>query len=696
MDYERLCTGCMTQKENDGICPVCGWDGRPYDVPHYIAQRTILNGRYYIGKVLGHGGFGITYLAWDMVLNTKLAIKEYFPVGYASRSIKDPSVYVPTNEYKKQFEYGLEKFMEEARLLAQFDEHPGIVSVKDFFKANGTAYMVMNYLEGITLDKYLNSMGGKIPFDEALKIMTPVMDALSQVHNVGVLHRDISPDNIIITNKEQVKILDFGAARYAIGETNKSLSIILKRGYAPEEQYRSRGIQGPWTDVYALAATLYRMITGEIPPEALDRLDTDELIKPSELGIAIPERAERVLIKALSVNGSDRYQSMDAFKNAFTSDEDIIEPRTQTNTGKKLVHTKARGIKKYLPVAIPIPCVALIVIACIVIGNLIGDKGKELIETVVETEETSNVYIKDDPQEDQLDGVVLGNTIGNTLSGGEFALFGDILYHGIGGLYKSKLDGSDEICLDGEAGNASFIHVFDDAIYYAGLPTMDGEPTAIYRINPDGTGKVALFAPTESDEYIFPIKRMVVQNEWIYFIKLSSLDYMSRLYRMKTDGSELTQVSDVIINDVIVLKDFIVYFDLSNWIRKMNFDGTGVLRISYGNSSKFASDGKYLYYIDYGEHIVKMEFDGSDTTIVTPEKARDFNLDDEWIYYSKNDDMRLNRLYKIKKDGSEETLLCDKSIKGGIYVIGDWIYFTETSLTRYKIKKDGTQLTELR
>ena len=178
----------------------------------------------------------------------------------------------------------------------------------------------MEYVEGVTLKEYLAKKGGQISFEEAKGIMMPVMDALREVHQAGMLHRDISPDNIYITTAAQVKILDFGAARYFAGEQSKSLSVILKSGYAPEEQYRSKGKQGPWTDVYATAATLYRVITGQTPPEALDRMAEDTLTPPSRLGVAIPPPAEQALLQALAVNAGQRFQTMGEFQQALLGD----------------------------------------------------------------------------------------------------------------------------------------------------------------------------------------------------------------------------------------------------------------------------------------------------------------------------------------------------------------------------------------
>jgi serine/threonine protein kinase len=294
----------------------------------YLLSETELNNRYNIEDVLGHGGFGITYSALDKILNVKVAIKEYLPRQLATRAEGQTKVSIFTGESRKHYEYGLRKFLEEAQSIAQFSHHPNIVSARDYFETNNTAYMVMEYIEGVTLKEYLEQKGGKIPFEEAKAIMMPVMDALREVHSVGLLHRDISPDNIYITTTGQVKVLDFGAARYYAGEQSKSLSVILKPGYAPEEQYRSSGKQGTWTDVYATGATIYRVISGKTPPEALDRKEEDTLEPPSRLGISIPADAERALLKALAISAAQRFQTMGEFQEALNNGMPIPEPIT--------------------------------------------------------------------------------------------------------------------------------------------------------------------------------------------------------------------------------------------------------------------------------------------------------------------------------------------------------------------------------
>ncbi len=314
----NLCMGCMNTSDQTAHCPTCGYkESDDNDPTINLPVRTMLVDKYLIGRVMGQGGFGITYIAYDTILRLRLAIKEFFPQGLVTRLSDRLNITSYKGDATDQFSFGMGRFLNEARTLAQFSEHPNIVTVRDFFQANGTAYMVMNYLEGLTLEEYLNRSGGRLSFKKTLDIMMPVMDALREVHRTEIMHRDISPDNIFIDKNGRVILIDFGAAREEMRAKSKSLSVILKAGYAPEEQYRSKGRQGPWTDVYAVAATMYRAITGKVPPESMDRLDEELLLLPSQAGADIDANSEAVLIKALAIRGRDRYQNIEEFQQAL-------------------------------------------------------------------------------------------------------------------------------------------------------------------------------------------------------------------------------------------------------------------------------------------------------------------------------------------------------------------------------------------
>ena len=310
----RLCFDCMNIiiDEEKHICPFCGSklsDSAPKEAYHLTPGITLKSGRYIVGRAVGYGGFGVTYAGFDTVLEKRVAIKEYLPSELATRYPGTRSLSVFNDgDSTTQFEKGLSGFVSEAQRLAKFSSVPGIVSIYDTFRENDTAYLVMELLDGETLKAYL-AKKGKLSYDETMKIILPVLGALQQVHKEGIIHRDISPDNIFLTTDGQVKLLDFGAARYANVNASKSLSVILKPGYAPPEQYRSKGAQGSWSDVYAVGATIYRMLTGIVPEESMERAAKDNLKLPSRLGVKLPKNGETAIMNALNINAQNRVQT---------------------------------------------------------------------------------------------------------------------------------------------------------------------------------------------------------------------------------------------------------------------------------------------------------------------------------------------------------------------------------------------------
>jgi serine/threonine protein kinase len=248
------------------------------------------------------------------------------------------------------FNIGLEKFLEEARHLAQFGDHPGIIRVLDFFEENGTGYMVMEYLDGSTLDQYVTATG-PLNIPVILELLIPVADALRACHAAGLIHRDISPDNIFLTSDGRVKLLDFGAARAAIGSQSTNLSVILKEGYAPFEQYQRNGRQGPWTDIYALTATLYRLLTGDLPVTAPDRVAGMPLPSPSEKGVQLPQGLQALLDKGLAIRSEQRYQTIDDFLSDLKA---VRRTPSPDNRKRRLVIAFASAIASIGAVAVPL------------------------------------------------------------------------------------------------------------------------------------------------------------------------------------------------------------------------------------------------------------------------------------------------------------------------------------------------------
>lgn len=334
------CMGCMTPRtDGSPLCPHCGYvHGTVQKEAYHLTPEMVLQGRYIVGKVLGYGGFGVTYMGFDGHLERIVAIKEFLPTTFATRLPGDNALTVyNTQNAQSQFSTGIKRFLEEAQTLAQFNGIKGIVDIYDTFAANNTAYIIMEFLKGQDVKHVLNNQG-VMDYEFARGIILSACDTLSAVHAKNIIHRDISPDNIYLTDSGEIKLLDFGAARYESAVNSKSLSVILKSGYAPEEQYRSKGEQGPWTDVYALAATFYKMITGQTPPDSMERAIDDQLKEPSKLGVALPQSGEIAILNALGIRKLNRTQNAQELKQALEADsvQRIVVKKTKEQRGVSL------------------------------------------------------------------------------------------------------------------------------------------------------------------------------------------------------------------------------------------------------------------------------------------------------------------------------------------------------------------------
>ena len=333
------CFHCMRKiSDNTKFCPYCGKHTKNTNPPHHLPEGTVLCDRYLVGSSIGNGGFGITYIGLDQRLDFKVAIKEYFPSGYANRN-NTYSNEVTLNVLNNNdfYEIGKKNFLQEAQNVAKFSRESGIVNVHDFFTANKTAYIIMEYLDGKNLNQYMRENGLFKP-DKIIALMTPLMRSLEKMHAQGIIHRDISPDNIMYLTDGTLVLTDFGAARYFAGEETRSMSVVLKPGYAPFEQYTSTGKQGQWTDVYALCATIYKCITGKAPVPSLDRVNHDSLKKPSEQGIIISPQIENALMYGLALNPDDRCKSVSELLGLFeapkgaTSDKNTAAAKHEVKT----------------------------------------------------------------------------------------------------------------------------------------------------------------------------------------------------------------------------------------------------------------------------------------------------------------------------------------------------------------------------
>lgn len=357
MKINRLCRGCFHElPEGKRICPNCGFDLNRYEQQRkaeILPTGTILHGSYITGKCLGQGGFGITYIGYHEELETVVAIKELFPKGVVSRDTRGSGDAFTVNltgyDMQESYKKALDSFMREARTLAKL-EVPGVVKVTDCFRENETAYIVMKYIEGQSLKEYQKTLGGPMREDDVLTLLHPVITSLKELHKKGIIHRDISPDNLMIGKDGKVMLVDFGAARSvstSIEKAGRSLTVILKPGYAPMEQYSSKGLQGPWTDVYALCSTMFRLMTGTVPNQPVDRStdpDDENSLKKLLYTNGVSKHIVNVLVKGMSLQPASRYQSMQDLEDALyiesTEDFNIFE-QTEESDGRTITEALA-------------------------------------------------------------------------------------------------------------------------------------------------------------------------------------------------------------------------------------------------------------------------------------------------------------------------------------------------------------------
>lgn len=351
----QVCYHCMNRIQDDRAhtCPSCG---KPLHVEQENASSmlppgTVLDGKFLIGYAIGFGGFGITYIGWDQLLQRKVAVKEFYPRQFCQRLEDGVTVTLTEQKMRDRYTAGLKSFLQEARSLASLQETvKGIVAITNYFEANGTGYIIMEYLEGMDVKNILKKSGGTREYEWCRQVVLSVLCTLKEIHRQGILHRDIAPDNVFITKEGVIKLIDFGAAKHESDLIAQDAAIVLKVGYAPIEQYSRTAQQGPYTDLYAVAALFYRMLTGRKPAPANERVSEDTLVPPSELGITIPEQAEMAIMVCLNIRPSYRLQSASEFMEALGGkgfvpryEPDWILPEDMLTEGRKKLSAPVKG-----------------------------------------------------------------------------------------------------------------------------------------------------------------------------------------------------------------------------------------------------------------------------------------------------------------------------------------------------------------
>lgn len=337
-----ICGNCFKEFDEElGVCPYCGQIVRETE-SYFLAPGTILDGHYVIGNVIGHGGFGITYKAYDQTLDLIVAIKESYPQDFVARERDTSQVYLYNTHVVNEYQHIIQGFLNEARSVAMLKESKNIVRVLNYFEENNTAYMVMEYLQGVTLNQVLKTYHDEhkpFPIDTALQITSAICDALTVVHAGGIIHRDVKPGNIFLCEDETIKLIDFGASRISNENEAMDRTKVLTLAYAPPEQHSQLSKQAAYTDIYALGAVLYQMLTGRKLSSALDRLEKEDTVDPHTLRGEVSERLSNVVMRAIALKPELRFKTAEEFKQALMTDKQVrsVEAEIHMRAVKRMI-----------------------------------------------------------------------------------------------------------------------------------------------------------------------------------------------------------------------------------------------------------------------------------------------------------------------------------------------------------------------
>lgn len=640
------CLNCMETYEGPGICPHCGFDNGSYQGPPYVlGPNTILHGKYLIGRVLGQGGFGITYMGFDLSLEIKVAIKEYFPMNQSSRdhSISNELHWNTSMASGNQWQNGCESFLKEARKMAKISTIPEIVSVRETFNENNTAYIVMDYVDGINLKNWLGQ-NGPMDFDTCVNLLLPLMTGLDKVHKQGLIHRDISPDNIMLQPDGQLRLLDLGAAKDLSSGNQASSQLVTKHGFSPLEQYMEQGGAGPWTDVYALCATIYYCITGALVPNAPDRLDNEALDFTKVRKTPLTRQQMDILTAGLALKKEKRTQSVSTLVEQLKGT--VPPPKVaKQDSGKKIPG-------KWLAAGI-----GLAVVVCLVVGGLVvgRKKPKEESVTAVEVE-------------------MLGCTNGNLHQGANYAripkqyqYYADKEWN----LYVVSYDEEDStfwIGTDGEPvdDEVGFINVGVDKIYFLHDESKEsGNPDSLMRMDFDGSNVETLLS---DGNYIkMQYAKLTDGKEYLYYLKEDDNPEDLQYTLCRYDIGEGT-AQEVLTEGVYWFNlsgDKLYYISISDddiyeseW-KCAGLDGQDptVLNDSNNLINGYIEDGvAYLFSLkEEVLHEFTLEGEQKREPLVAPFDGCSV-YGDGWIYYANTNS---NEVRRFRPDGSNDTLILE-------------------------------------
>ncbi len=646
----KRCWNCMEKTGDTAVCPRCGFNHSVHRAsPQALPPGTVLRDKYLIGNVLGQGGFGITYIGFDLVLEMKVAIKEYFPLGNAGRSPGDVTVSFLREDNSSQ---GHSQFLSEAKKMAKINMIPEIVSVRDTFEENNTAYIVMDYIPGKTMKDYVKSHG-RLSYKDCVELMLPLIYGLDKVHRQGMIHRDISPDNLMLTSEGKLYLLDLGAAKDLKDKSSAHVSA-SKKGFSPIEQNSTTGKIGPCTDVYSLAASIYYCIYGKTVPPSLERLERDTLTFDKNIPTPLTAKQVAVLKKGLAVQPKMRYVSTMEFYMAL---KDSITNSMPDKTKKILI-----GISAFLAI-------------CILFFLTPSTPTVEFIPTFVTTDylRLDGLYEYYTDQNGSLNRIAYDSEDGTFHSGDA-----EIIFQENGGIENDGVR-----CITEADG---FLYY----IYYGGV----GKSDYVYTMNYDGTDKKAIL---EMDKIHTPPIYVKLSNgkEYFYYLEdeTKSLEdedgsYSFHLYRYDIDKEQSEKLSDIKMEWYALFDKYLYYscFDEINEVYvlyRSDFDGKDAELIDATHSyfgGGVINDRLYLFqqYNSSGEgYLGLLECDVNGQP-VDEEKGVffiDFFVDyytvgDGWMYYNESG---TDELYRIMLDGTNK----EKIAEGYCY---EWLCYNNNML----------------
>ena len=674
--FVNRCWRCMEDMGEAETCPHCGFSSESYNVPPYALQpNTILHGKYLIGSVLGQGGFGITYIGFDLTLEMKVAIKEYFPMNQAMRNSKSCTLITWRSENSAQnWRTGCVQFLSEARRMAKMNSIPEIVSVRDTFEENNTAYIVMDYVPGSTMKHYMQA-NGLFTYDECVTLMLPVIQGLDMFHRNGVIHRDISPDNLMLSPNGKLYLLDLGAAK-DLNDSGAADQNASKAGFSPLEQL-SGGAVSPRTDVYALAATIYYCVYGKLVPDAIQRLEEDTLSFDHPCKKKLTPAQIRILQKALSVKPELRYQTAMDF---------YIALRDSVKRKKSSLNLKLLAAVGGVVAAAAAACALFIAKPWLPTVEQVGPGVSGQAMTYVETEDrlfftdldNALCMVKYDTEDECFyvnDWEVIMDQSDNVEDDGVFSImpYGDrFLVWRKDVIDDSSGETRDVIVSMDYNGEDQQVLVEMPAVYdppwYAKLSNgseyyyyatkneeKDDFGSGIYRVNMD-SGKTEELLPADQVLNWFGLK-----GKYLFYVVWEDLDsdgYLGQnelqLWRANLDGSGKKLLDDQSGYFMGLISDNTLYlFQLTIT------DNTTELSLqACDDNGKHVKGSKGIYGINW--------------------MYSDFTLDNDWLYYSVRGS---GELYRCRLDGTDKHLILSGYNFHNFTVNGSNVYFQDGEWT---------------